>query len=361
MSRSSTRDLAWFFQLKMGQNLDDGHFYYKVAWAMEMMNVFGGAQPNFDRLINPQTPNEKEHAKLLREKYKMDPARMRTLNERYGPLDWRLPEAHAIYWSSLGMERAKGEDVRRLRQGIYQSMNLSFQRGKLVLSTNGSANANVSVRLLPNLDIAPRVDTAYQEQLAEAPAFLTNNMSKAYRSFLRDVPYQFFIVNRVREGEQWLRYLRQKFPEAVETNTTLAEYAIARATENVEGQSQVKIEGLLKGFVIRAYDSAIEHNADDYQAYMDRASELRAAYMKRTGQNQRTELTRLDELKDIVLKEMLSPNGGLSPEEILRLKTEIPRAAAACTDEFATAEVDRAASNPNMGWNGPGRVFACRL
>ena len=183
------------------------------------------------------------------------------------------------------------------------------------------------MRLLPNLEIAPRVDTAYQEQLAEAPAFLTNNMSKAYRNFLRDVPYQFFIMNRVREGEQWLRYLRQKFPDAVETNTTLAEYAIARATENVEGQSQVKIEGLVQAFVGWAYNAAIEDNADDFNAYMQRAAELWNAYTKRTGDNQRTRLTPLEEMKDIVLKNMLSPNGGLSPEEILRLKTAVPRAA----------------------------------
>jgi len=320
-------DLAWLFQFKMGENLDDGHFYYKVAWAMQMTQVFGGPKPNFEKLINPQTPDEKERATLLREKYKMDPVRMRTLNERYGPLDWRLPEAHAIYWSSLGMERAKGEDVRRLRQGIYQSMNLSFQRGKLVLSTNMSTTANVSVRLLPNLDIAPKVDAAYHEQLAEAPAFLTNGMTQAYRNFLRDVPYQFFIQNRVREGEQWLRVLRQKFPQMVGTNTTLAEYAITRATENVQGQSQNKVQGLIFGLISFAYNAALEDNPDESNAYMERATELWNAYVKRTGNNQRIALTPLDEMKDDVLKEMLSREGGLSREEIARLKTIEPRAA----------------------------------
>src|SRR5687768_10361977 len=66
-------DLSWLFQFKMGQNLDDAHFYYKGAWAMEMMQLFGGERPNFDKLTNPETPNERERARLLREKYKMDP------------------------------------------------------------------------------------------------------------------------------------------------------------------------------------------------------------------------------------------------------------------------------------------------
>src|SRR6185436_10924671 len=117
---------------------------------------------------------------------------------------------------------------------------------------------------LPNLDIAPKVNAAYEEQLANSPAFLTNNMSRAYRNFLRDVPYQFFIVNRVREAEQWLRYLRQKFPEDLPADVTIAEYAITRATENAEGQSQVKINGLIQGFIARACFAYIEDNADEY-------------------------------------------------------------------------------------------------
>ena len=312
-------DLGWLFQFKMGQNLDDAHFYYKMAWAIEMMNVFGGERPDFEKLINPQTPDEKERALLLQQKYKMDAGRMRTLNERYGPLDWRLPEAHAIYWASVGMDRSKkDEDVRRLRQGIYQSMQLSFQRGRLILSTNAPP------RLLPNLEITPKVNLAYEEQLANSPAFLTNNMSRAYRNFLRDVPYQFFIVNRVREAEQWLRYLRQKFPDDLPADVTLAEYAITRATENAGGQSQVRINGLIQGFIARAYFAYSEDNPDEFNAYMQRAEELWTAYMKRSGGVQRTELIPLPNMKRIVLDDLLNPKSGLSPEQRARLQQLSP-------------------------------------
>jgi len=317
-------DLAWLFQFKMGQNLDDAHFYYKGAWAAEMMQLFAGERPDFDKLINPQTPNERARARLLHEKYKMDPAKMRALHESYGPLDWRLPEAHAIYWSSVGMDHAKGEDVRRLRSGIYQSMHLSYQRGRLVLSSNAPP------RLLPNLAIAPKVDGAYQEQIAEAAvnaAFLTNNMTRAWRNFLRDVPYQFFIYNRVREGEQWLRYLREKFPDAVPPGTTLAEYAVNRATENMAGQSQDRIRGLIEAMITRAYYALIEDNADDFNQYMLRARELWNSYTQRTPGKERTHLPPLDDFRDIVLRRMLGPEEGLSREAKARLRTMEPRAA----------------------------------
>ena len=37
----------------------------------------------------------------------MDPVFMKEVDERYGPLEWRLPEAHAIYWAALGLEKAQ--------------------------------------------------------------------------------------------------------------------------------------------------------------------------------------------------------------------------------------------------------------
>src|SRR5215471_21734782 len=87
------RELAWFFQHKMGQNLDDASMYYKQEWANEMATVFAKKTPNLDELIHPQTEDQKRRAKLLREKFKMDPEFMKKVDADHGPLEWRLPEA----------------------------------------------------------------------------------------------------------------------------------------------------------------------------------------------------------------------------------------------------------------------------
>ena len=134
------RELAWFFQHKMGANLDDAQWYYKQMWASEMSKIFETNHPNWNELINPQTPDAKRRAELLRNKYKMDPQVMEDIDKKYGPLEWRLPEAHAIYWAYEGLQAAKRnprrinpDDLITLQRVIYQSMQLSFQRGRLVL------------------------------------------------------------------------------------------------------------------------------------------------------------------------------------------------------------------------------------
>jgi hypothetical protein len=309
-------ELAWFFQFKMGQNLDDAHYFYKGSWANEMMALFGGEKPDFDRLLAPQTPIEQERAARLSAKYKMSAAKMREVNERYGPLDWRLPEAHAIYWASVGLDKSDTEeDVRRLRTAIYQGLNLSFQRGRLLLAPNRPP------RMLPNLELAPKLDAAFQEQLTNSPAHLTNGITRAYRNFLRDVPYQFFLVARLRDAEQWLNYLRQKFPEAVPPGATLAEYAVARAELQTKEQRQNYVAGLVNSFVIHAYMAAIASQPDEFQQFLNLARQTHAAYLKTTKANDRLGILSVEETEREVTREMLGPNSPLGPEEQARLRT----------------------------------------
>src|SRR6185436_15001912 len=68
------RELAWFFQHKMGQTMDDAHGVYKQAWATNMASVLVGGRPNYDELFNPTTAKARARLRSLREQYKMDPA-----------------------------------------------------------------------------------------------------------------------------------------------------------------------------------------------------------------------------------------------------------------------------------------------
>jgi len=68
----------------------------------------------------------------------MDAAFAKQVDAEYGPFDWRLPEAHAIYWGARGLEAAKENpdkvkpvDLIKLRRIIYQSMLQAFHHGRI--------------------------------------------------------------------------------------------------------------------------------------------------------------------------------------------------------------------------------------
>jgi hypothetical protein len=52
--------------------------------------------------------------RVLRDRYRMDPAFMLAQMEAYGPLDWAHPHAHGIYWSERGLELARESPHRGL-------------------------------------------------------------------------------------------------------------------------------------------------------------------------------------------------------------------------------------------------------
>jgi len=66
--------------------------------------------------------------------WRMDVGRVREVDRRYGPLDWRLPEAHAIYWTTEAIRKAGGEARRPIAARMrYQALWAAFQGGRMIL------------------------------------------------------------------------------------------------------------------------------------------------------------------------------------------------------------------------------------
>lgn len=81
--------------------------------------------------------------KVLTEDYHMEPDRMIRYTERYGPLDWRHPSAHAVYWSARGVEETlirvnednkKDFDILNTDRITIQAIQELFRSGQLTFS-----------------------------------------------------------------------------------------------------------------------------------------------------------------------------------------------------------------------------------
>ena len=89
------QELAWIFLHKLGTDSDSAAAYYRQQLAAE---VDAGA-------------------------VHLDPARIRQIENAFGPLDWRTPQAQAIYWAMAGLPFARTDfDDLALRRIIYQAL-----------------------------------------------------------------------------------------------------------------------------------------------------------------------------------------------------------------------------------------------
>jgi hypothetical protein len=359
------RELAWFFQHKMGQNLDDANSYYKQAWAVEMTPFFGAQGTNFSELINPTTSEARTNALVLREKYKIDPAFAKKVDDEYGPFDWRLPEPHAIYWGAQGLDvakknrgKVKADDLITLRRIIYQSMLQAFHHGRIINDPFAQTSS-----LEPNLDLVQKVNDAYLQLYAEEPEpAMKEGILKAHRNFLKDAVYFLYENNRLAEAAKWYKLLGDKYSNknildndmnSFPRNLTLDEYAVARVQSELGDTSQERITGVIQGLIARSYYELAIGQDDRSVGFKILARKVYDNYEKKIGKMQanfeRAGLPSFDVFNRNVLNRMLDPQQPVLPFEAravirseLRMPAEknAPPATAASTNTPPSAGLD---------------------
>jgi hypothetical protein len=309
--------------------------YYKQQWANQLAeDVFDKKAPNLEELVHPKTPDQKHRAEVLREKYKMDPEFMLEVDKRYGPLEWRLPEAHAIYWAALGLRDAeqnpgkiKADDLITLHRVVYQSMQLSFQRGHMI------PNPFLKMfELGPNLDIIPKASAAYEEAAKEDEKN-HDHILKAHRNFLKDAVYFLYVNHRLQDAAYWYEYLSKKYPNntlldfktnSFPRNLTFSEYAVDRVQEDVsETMSRDRVKAVLEGLLVNAYNSLAIGQDDSAAGYTELARQVLATYESKTKvRKEALGIASFEQVKRDILYRMLDPENGVPQEmrAVLRAK-----------------------------------------
>lgn len=311
------RELAWHFQHKMGANLDNAHMTYKREWMRMMTEVFGNAgKPNWEELLNPQTDDAKQRAKLVREKYKLDPKLMREVDEKYGPLEWRLPETHAIYWASLGLKNSKPEQLITLRRAIYQSMQLAAQRGRLIYNP-----VDKYFEFGPNLVAIPVANEGYEEMI-ESAKDSADNVKNAHANFLKQAITDLYTHNREQDAARWHDYLAKKYPNRyTKPGQNVTEFVLERYKELMD-LGKDKIQSAIEGMFARHFYELAIGEDDRAQGYVRLIQQIHKEYAKRVERSERdrVDLPPLTKLRELVIDRLINAPVGESWNPQLRLQ-----------------------------------------
>jgi hypothetical protein len=352
------RELAWHFQHKLGADLDDAHRIYKQQWAYEMSLLLGDGRPDWDALVHPRTEEQRQIASALREVYKIDPAFMKKVDDTYGPLEWRLPESHAIYWAMLGLENAKTrEQLIQLRRVIYQSLHLACIRGRL-FAVPGDDRSMVRFELGPNLQLVEKADRAYEDMIRD-DAEMRQNIQNGHKNFLREVSWALYTQNQLTEAQRWFAKLKQTYPEAVPSEMTIEEYAFARVTEYAGETSRNKTTLIIEGLLQQSfYYSAIGED-DRAVAFARLAARIYEVYSEGTDfrtmrgnekvKVDRVELDPFDTIRQRVLDQMLDLENGYLDATLaaqLRSALGLPALAAPTTNAPPAARASPSTNAP---------------
>ncbi|MEX1016253.1 MAG: hypothetical protein WDZ31_05860 [Phycisphaeraceae bacterium] len=104
-------------------------------------------------------------ARILVNEYHMDPTFMLQLMEDFGPIDWRHPASHGVYWSALGVDMIR--DVRDRDNIDLLNTNRQVIHGLQALMRTGRVNFDPLAGQIDTLP-EPEFIAAYEKAMVEA-------------------------------------------------------------------------------------------------------------------------------------------------------------------------------------------------
>lgn len=345
------RELGWIFQHKIGQSMDQAHHFYKFAWANEMGRLFDGPRPDYaawaalpqsrsealhradfreliqallDADLDPFTLPTQDPAKLdafmaivtahsagadfmaytrlrrMTEEYRMDPVMMQQVEAEVGPMDWRLPQAHSIYWAWRGLKYAEGYERLFLERMIFQNMADAFRQGRYFYDP-------VEDIFIPSPlpDLYPFVRRAFLKALNEHPD--DSSMQTAYFNFLTHALTVFYTYHRTSDAQAIFQEIQERYPSDA-TRRGFESFVVETFTERVEDLSDFDAQALVQGSFYQSFFWLALGDPERAAGYDRLARACWQAYMAPRMDDkefrQRTGLAPLNQLRRIALDQV---------------------------------------------------------
>ncbi len=270
--------------------------------------------------------------KVLLEVYKLDPRKMASLIETFGPMDWRVVDAHSLYWVNEGLIAAeetissfKNDKVNTARMIFFSLRNL-FHRNRLVFEPFYPDINYSYINFTPDLNF---VESLHQAYITYGPMMDTNPLgarevkgagetfSTGHINFLTESIALLFFYGRQAEADRYYAYLQRTYGlEADGTpkrafNKPLRDFVIDNFIDS--DMSERDTRNFIAGLLIQAFDELAQGNRAGYSRNVKQAQALHFEFHH--GDTPPAEKLRMPPLFDIaadVLRFYLS-QPGMSP------------------------------------------------
>jgi len=233
--------------------------------------------------------------RVLIDDYNMEPGRMLRYTELYGPLDWRHPASHGLYWTTVGveegLERVNVEDFDQTNTDrlVLHAIQELFRWGNIYYDMiNGTY-----VQML-DLEFAETYGRILEEELAQRATFFESFetsrpfrlYSAGYENFMRDLIRIYYRMGDVEKAQETYTKLRNwpflntgtPTTSKAELSLPLDEFVQQDLEERISSPDFVQAE--INATLSNAYNHGLLYNdLDVFVRSMQYARNVHKAYM----------------------------------------------------------------------------------
>jgi hypothetical protein len=282
----------------------------------------------------------------LRTTWKLDPALMHELNQKYGPidyadpnihlpLDWRHPDTHAIYWAVKGLRVASQDTDREIEVGetntdriVSHSLQNLFRSGRIFIHdvpmpapTEGSVQElqeqviGKEVFLRPDLRL---FDPYNEATLANIEKYKDDRgtyetMQNGHRNFLKNAILLIYQTGHKAHAQRVYSQMRKRYPLDDFKSPLVDVYVIKRFDEEFESITINDAKEMVVAMYREAYFRFALRDDNEAAGRESLAKQVWTHYQSKYKDENRIDLPSLDVLRFTALQDFLddqqfSPN-----------------------------------------------------
>lgn len=380
-------ELGWIFQHKMGMNLDNAHQTYKTELALQMMQTLGSEDFDWDGLaaaprdyeefllaIGDEAENfqkilasrelsfrqfennfrndrgavpkdvtvdlEKRsltnstdtflRARWLRDRMKIDPLVVKEIIDHFGWLDFRLPDAHSVYWATIGLRHAEGEMNVKCQRMINQALKSSFDQGLMLFVSD----RGLRPQFAPNLKIADTLREAYLETMENYPE--NNSFRSAFENHMVDAICRLYLYGKKKKSGEYLDFMRkhESFRLNPRFHQPLEIFVISETEEDIRDAGQEQASAIVQSFIMQTFGALAYRQYEQATVADQLGRRAHAVYAKNIdsggNDNTRRGIDSFDKMAERILdylREQDPKFAAIIDEELALQRGEAPTAA----------------------------------
>jgi len=189
-------------------------------------------------------------ARVLRGHYRLDTSRMLEQQKTHGKMDWRLPDPHAIYWTTRAREFADEKfDKLQCDRIVFYSIKQLYRRGHISFMSENPGGEFITTY---NLDYIAHLDGLYRDIIRKYRGKDGHQSFKdGHSSFLKEIVRNLYFANRKAEAVRYYDQLKRDYPSDRFEELTLREWVFGHIKNLVteygkRGQIEMFVGGILR-------------------------------------------------------------------------------------------------------------------
>jgi hypothetical protein len=365
-------ELAWIYQHKLGNVLDDAQRYYKETMARDLIFLYGkhypdweawAASPATEEALRERFPtdhpawqailsyNQGDLTRLfgefrlngglpkelkekltpedasaldyyfrriwLKKDWNVEPEKILAINKEYGGLDWLLPESFAIYWAYVGLEHTPEHENLALTRQILQSLVATFNYGRMLLPRENEVSS--FFLLVPNTDVIEATRNLYKEvmksgEYAHAP------FEALYENFLIDSIVTLYTYSQKDAASKLFQELRTETKNGNSRTMTLDQFVLNEWEDDIVSGNFKQIGNELEGLLFTSCLLVGYGDRDAAADHLALASRIYNRYMQQHAGLDRVALPPFSEMKARTARAIIE---NYPPEIANRLRAEL--------------------------------------